>query len=231
MGQEVSSEASLHGDAYDTDGEDSGYTAGGVDVQTLEGYRVMKVFKGSPASRAGLAAFEDFIVAVDGALVNGDGALGATLQAAEGSSVSLTVWNCIDMQERCVNMTPAKWTGGPGLLGAAVRYEPVKGATEFVWHVVDVYRNSPADDAGLTPQSDYLVGTTSEVFRSQDALSKLIRDCAKSKVAAGLLVYSTSTARTRCIDIRPSSDWDGEGLLGCELATGLLHRITRADPQ
>lgn len=227
MGQELSSDKALHGEAYDTDGEEDGHTAGGIDVQTLEGYRVMKVFKGSPASRAGLAAFEDFIVAVDGALVEGDGALAEVLQQAKGTALSLTVWNCIDLQERCVTMTPAKWTGGPGLLGAAVRYEAVKGATDFIWHVVDVYRNSPADDAGLTPNSDFLVGTTSQIFRTADALAKLIDDAAKAKVATSVLVYSTSTARTRCIDILPSSDWDGDELLGCELATGLLHRISR----
>jgi GRASP55/65 PDZ-like domain len=219
MGQEASSEARA-------DGEGNA-AAGGIDVNTLQGYRVMKLFKGSPASRAGLAAFEDFIVAVDGALVDGDGALGSILKNAEGTPVSLTVWNCIDAQERTVTLAPAKWTGGPGLLGAAVRYEPVKGATDFVWRVVDVYRNSPADDCGLTPESDFLVGTPAQVFRTTDALSKLVKQAAKAKVASSILVYSTSTARTRCIDIVPSSDWGGEGLLGCELATGLLHRINR----
>jgi hypothetical protein len=228
MGQDVSSEAPLDGEPSDGDNDALG---AGIDVQTLSGYRCMKVFKGSPAVRAGLAAFEDFILAVDGVLVGGDGALGGTLQAAEGNVVELTVWNCIDAKERCVTLTPAKWTGGPGLLGAAVRYEPVRGAADFVWRVLDVFRNSPADDAGLVPKSDYIVGTTAEVFRTSEALSKLIAEAARANVAASVLVYSTSTARTRCVEIIPAAGWGGEGVLGCELATGLLHRLTREGGQ
>lgn len=32
----------------------------------------------------------------------------------------------------------------------------------------------------------------------------------------------------RNVEIKPNRNWGGEGSLGCELATGLLHRITRA---
>lgn len=165
MGQEQSQEngSGLH------DSEEHG-----IDVQTLSGYRVMKVFRGSPAARSGLAPFEDFIVAVDGTLVEGDGALSGVLEQAEGMQVTLSVWNCVDEAERDVAMTPAKWNG-PGLLGAAVRYEAIKGATDYIWRVLDVKPNSPADDAGLVPRSDYVVGTTAEVFRSDGAFSKLVR--------------------------------------------------------
>lgn len=221
MGQDVSTDA--HEDSMAGDG------AGrpGIDVETLSGWRVMRVFKGSPSSRAGLAAFEDFILAIDGELVDGEGCLGARLQEAEGRAIDLTVWNCVDSKERCVKMTPTKWTGGPGLLGAAVRREPVKGAVDHVWRVVDVYRDSPADDAGLVPRSDFIVGTTAEVFRAPDALSRLMNDAAKRGIAASVLVYSSSTGRTRTVEIVPCTGWGGDGVLGCELATGLLHRITR----
>lgn len=43
------------------------------------------------------------------------------------------------------------------------------------------------------------------------------------------MVYSTATGRVRNVELRPQEDWGGEGVLGCELATGLLHRIRR-DP-
>lgn len=199
----------------------------GIDVNSLWGWRIMRVFRGSPSSRAGLAAFEDFILAIDGVLVDGAGALGTRLAAAENTPVSLTVWNCVDEVERVVKMTPAKWSGGPGLLGAAVRHEAVAGAAEHVWRVVDVYPGSPADDAGLVPRTDFIVGTTAEVFRAGGVLSALMKDGAKKGIAVSVLVYSTSTARTRTVEIVPSTGWGGEGVLGCELATGLLHKITR----
>lgn len=143
-------------------------------MELLSAYRVMRVFPGSPASRSGLAAFEDFVVAVNQALVEGDGALSEILAAAEGTEVSLSVWNCVDEAVRNVKLTPAKWNG-PGLLGAAVRFESIKGAMDSIWRVLDVLPNSPADNAGLVPRTDYIVGTTAEVFRTEATFSNLVR--------------------------------------------------------
>ncbi len=119
------------------------------------GYRVMKVFRGSAAARCGLRAFEDFVLGVRGAPVSGDDrALAETLSQFEGRDLELAVYNIIDRSLRPVVLRPVKWNG-PGLLGAAVRFEPVAGAADCVWHVVDVFPKSPADDAGLVPASDY----------------------------------------------------------------------------
>lgn len=144
------------------------------DLTTLSGYRVMKVFQGSPASRSGLAPFEDFIVAVNGALVDSDNAsLSAVLSDNEGKELALIVWNCVDNARRDVALRPVKWNG-PGLLGAAVRYEKLAGAVEHVQHVIDVLPSSPADQAGLVPMTDYIVGTPAEVFRNEKDFQKLV---------------------------------------------------------
>lgn len=147
------------------------------DLTTLSGYRAMKVFQGSPASRSGLAPFEDFIVAVNGAVVDSDNAsLAAVLRDNEGKELALVVWNCVDNARRDVALRPVKWNG-PGLLGAAVRYEPIAGAAEHVQRVLDVLPGSPADEAGLVPNTDYIVGTPAEVFRKEGDFSKLVRFC------------------------------------------------------
>lgn len=145
------------------------------DITTLSGYRAMKVFQGSPASRSGLAPFEDFIVAVNGAVVDADNAsLAAVLRDNEGKELALVVWNCVDNAKRDVALRPVKWNG-PGLLGAAVRYEPLAGAADHVQRVVDVLPESPADEAGLVPNTDYIVGTPAEVFRKEADFSTLVR--------------------------------------------------------
>lgn len=64
-------------------------------------------------------------------------------------------------------------------------------------------------------------GTKSSVRLQQ------ISDAAKRGIATHLMVYSTATGRVRNVELRPSSEWGGEGVVGCELATGLLHRIRR----
>lgn len=146
-----------------------------IDVETLSAYRVMKVFQGSPSSRSGLRPFEDFIVAVNGSLVDSDKAsLANVLRDNEGKQVGLIVYNVIDDKKRDVALRPVKWNG-PGLLGAAVRYEPIAGAIEHVLRVMDVLPNSPASQAGLMPNSDYIVGTPAEVFRNETEFTKMVR--------------------------------------------------------
>jgi hypothetical protein len=199
------------------------------DVQNLSGYRVMRVFRGSPAARSGLSAFGDFIIAFDGTLVDVASPLADALRAREGKPVSLSVWSCVDSAERMVELTPSAWNG-PGLLGAAVRFEPVRGAIDSVWRVLDVMPGSPADIAGLVPRSDFVVGTPAEVFRKESDLSTLTQDAANNDMAATVMVYSTATGRVRNVEILPNRDWGGDGLLGCELATGLLHRLSREGP-
>lgn len=175
MGQEYSTE--------DEDTSGTGENAVGAtvedvddvqDLSALSGYRVMKVFQGSPASRSGLAPFEDFVVAVNGAMVDSDNAsLAAVLRDNEGKELALVVWNCVDNARRDVALRPVKWNG-PGLLGAAVRYEAIAGAADHVQRVLDVLPGSPADDAGLMPNTDYIVGTPAEVFRKEADFSRLV---------------------------------------------------------
>lgn len=145
------------------------------DVQNLSAYRVMKVFQGSPASRSGLKPFEDFIISVNGALVDSNNTvLARTLQANEGKSVALVIYNAVDVVKREVALRPVKWNG-PGLLGAAVRYEPIAGAIDHVHRVLDVLPGSPASEAGLVASTDYIVGTPAEVFRAESDFTKLVR--------------------------------------------------------
>lgn len=186
MGQEYSQEEEPLPSTGPVSPPETTYIEDTTDPTTLSGYRVMKVFQGSPASRSGLAPFEDFILAVNGALVDADNAsLAAVLRANEGKELALVVWNVVDAARRDVALRPVKWNG-PGLLGAAVRYEPVAGAADCVHRVLDVLPGSPADDAGLVPRTDYVVGTPAEVFRKEADFSRLVRVRACSGSVAGM---------------------------------------------
>ncbi|KAK1867630.1 hypothetical protein I4F81_010135 [Pyropia yezoensis] len=259
--------------AHDSDAPDGGAQV--VSTESLWGFRVMKVFAGSPAARSGLAPFDDFILAVDGVLAvptappsgasrggaggasptlrgggggggghvgggggggsggsgggGGDGpSLGALLSAARGRPVSLLVWSCIDAAEREVALTPAPYAG-PGLLGAAVRHEPLAGATDGAWHVLDVLPGSPADEAGLCPGDDWVVGTAAAVFRHEAEFGAVLGDAAAVGGVASLMVYSAVTGRVRGVEVSTGGSWEGGGVLGAETANGLLHAIPRRE--
>ncbi|KAA8499272.1 Golgi reassembly-stacking protein 1 [Porphyridium purpureum] len=197
-----------------------------LDPQHMLGYRVMKVFEGSPAADAGLLMFEDYVFAVGGKLVQEPdaGSLADLLAAAENEQVQLSVWSSVHRVVRFVSLVPRAWKG-PGLLGAAVKYEPMSDPFPHVMHVTNVAPNSPGADAGLMPKSDYLVGTRSDVFRNERDLEILLRQAHSQNAILALVVYSSATGRFRSVEVSPNNHWGGRGILGCELSTGLFHEI------
>jgi len=178
--------------------------------------------------RAGLRVYEDFIIAVDGLIVEEDeDKVSEYLKKKTGQYVKLVVWNCLDEEEREVSLLVNEPTKESGYLGVIVRYESLFHATEYVWHVMSVVPNSPADEVGLMPQLDYIVGTPSVAFRSYDTLPQLVYDAAHLQNSLDLIVWSQATGKVRQISVEPEITEDGVPLLGCELAKGLLHQIPK----
>ncbi|GJQ09474.1 hypothetical protein GpartN1_g1265.t1 [Galdieria partita] len=202
-----------------------------VDSDELEGhygYRIMKLLENGSGMRAGLRAYEDFIVAVDDLIVEEEEErIMEYLEEKTGHQVKLVVWNCLDEEEREVLLVVNKPTKDMGYLGVIVRYESLFEAAEYTWHVMSVVPNSPADEVGLMPQLDYIVGTPSVAFRSYDTLPQLVYDAAHLQNSLDLMVWSQATGKVRIISVEPEITEEGTPLLGCELAKGLLHQLPR----
>lgn len=112
---------------------------------------------------------------MNGTLVESDkSSLANVLLANEEKEVALVFSNVADARRRDVALRPVKWNG-PGLLGAAVRYKTISSAMDHVLRVLDVLPDSPAAEAGLVPNSDYIVGTPTKVFRTDAEFTKLVR--------------------------------------------------------
>ena len=194
------------------------------------GYHVLRVNPASPGHAAGLIPFFDFIVSVGSdaqhqtALASEDSTLVDALQLNAGRELTLGVYSSRSDSVRMVPLTPRNDWGGIGLLGVSIRFNSVKNAEEQVWHVEQVYPRSPAQQAGLQGGSDYVVGTPDVLFSDEDDLYAMLRQHA----SVPLYVYSTLSDDIRIVTVAPRADWGGEGLLGCELGYGLLHRIPRA---
>ncbi|KAJ6659313.1 hypothetical protein lerEdw1_019184 [Lerista edwardsae] len=125
-----------------------------------EGYHVHGVQENSPAQQAGLEPFFDFILTIGHTRLNKEGdTLKDLLKANVEKPVKLEVYNIKTMKVREVEVVPSNMWGGQGLLGASVRFCSFQGASEHVWHVLDVEPTSPAALAGLRPYTDYVVGS------------------------------------------------------------------------
>jgi hypothetical protein len=91
-----------------------------------------------------------------------------------------------------------------------------------VWHILDVYPQSPASNAGLEAHTDYIVGGD-VLFNSSEDFYTLIRGSIGKSVP--LYVYSSITNRVRLVEIEPNRTWGGNGCLGCDVGYGYIHRI------
>ncbi|KAH8873989.1 Golgi reassembly-stacking protein isoform 1 [Schistosoma japonicum] len=190
------------------------------------GYHVLRVQDGSPGHKAGLEAFFDFIVAIgDKRLEEDNDSIKDLLQANKDRPVHLIVYSTKSQSCREVTLTPNNHWGGQGLMGVSIRYCSFDRANENVWHVLSVEPKSPADLAGLKPHTDYIIGANS-VLNNRDDFFDLI-DSSDGHVVQ-LYVYNSESDSCREVHLKPDSNWGGNGLLGCNIGYGYLHRIPTA---
>ncbi|KAI0239030.1 hypothetical protein L0F63_004896 [Massospora cicadina] len=197
------------------------------ELENLEGFHVLKLKPNSPAETSGLRAYFDIIVAVDGNnTFRTIQEFAQHLSARVNRVVSLTVLSLKTRSLRELKLTPkVGWSSNPndGLLGCSVRYSSVERAQTSAWHILDIHPGSPAERAGLQAFSDYVIGCEHHGLEREDDFFDLIIQH-ENKILS-LLVYNAVWDNCRDVVIIPKSDWGGEGLLGCGVAYGLLHRI------
>lgn len=188
-----------------------------------EGYHVLRVQDGSPGHAAGLEPFFDFIVAIGNTRLDQDNeTFKDLLKANIDKHMAMTIYSSKSQQLREITMVPSNMWGGQGLLGISIRFCSFEGATENVWHVLDVQAKSPAAIAGLQSDTDYIIGSD-QVLNERDDFFMLVETSDGQPIK--VYVYSSLSDGVRELSITPNSKWGGEGLLGCDIGYGYLHRI------
>uniref|UniRef100_A0A3Q2YYA1 PDZ GRASP-type domain-containing protein n=1 Tax=Hippocampus comes TaxID=109280 RepID=A0A3Q2YYA1_HIPCM len=169
----------------------------------------LQIQDSSPAFKAGLEPFFDFIISIGNTRLSKEGnLLKDLLKANAEKAVKLQVYNIKSQRVRELEVTPGNMWGGQGLLGASVRFCSFEGAAENVWHVLDVEANSPAASAGLLAHVDFIVGAD-QLLQSSDDFFSLIE--ANEGKRLKLLVYNTESERCREVVVMPNGAWGGEG--------------------
>jgi len=107
-------------------------------------------------------------------------------------------------------------------LSLSLQWKPL-AATEEVWHILDVTPNSPADNAGLLPYGDYIIGSPETLVKGESGMGELVEQFLNRSLR--LWVYNHEYNVTRLVTLEPSRSWGGTGALGCILGYGALHRI------
>ncbi|KAH9457012.1 hypothetical protein MJO29_010993 [Puccinia striiformis f. sp. tritici] len=214
-------------------------SASGLNANALKAYHVLRVAECSPAAEAGIEPFFDYIVGIGGQQVTEDGEkLANWLDEAEGKSIVLQVYSSRKQDVRSVQTSPSrKWSSNdqlgsgiqqpqPSLLGLSLRLCSPQNALANVWHVLDIIEGSPAQDAGLVPFGDWIIGYAGGILRGENELYEVVEQHEGSPLR--LFVYNADYEVTREVVIVPNRSWgSGEGLLGCSIGFGLLHRIPK----
>ncbi|CAF0827525.1 unnamed protein product [Didymodactylos carnosus] len=188
-----------------------------------EGFHVLRVQDGSPGHKAGLEAYFDFIVTINGLRLDQDNdTLKEVLKQNVAKPVELLVYSSKTQSVRQLALIPHEGWGGQGLLGLSIRFCTFDKANENVWHILDVQQHSPAALAGLRSFTDYIIGADTLLNDSEDLFTLIEANEGKQ---LKLYVYNSESDMTREITLTPNSGWGGEGLLGCGIGYGYLHRI------
>lgn len=136
------------------------------------------------------------------------------------------VWNIKSKTQRFLTLTPTPSWGGKGLIGVTIRMDNYATAEENLLRVLSVEKQSPAALAGLTPNTDYLLGTTVESFENENILAEVLEENEDNVVE--VYVYNIESDVVRVVTLVPSVKWGGNGLLGAEIGRGYLHRLPKS---
>ncbi|KAI9024993.1 GRASP55/65 PDZ-like domain-containing protein [Phycomyces nitens] len=196
------------------------------------GFHVLKVKKNSPAFRAGIEQFFDYIISIQGvSLEDGNSKeLLRLLQENEDKPVVMGIYSSKNQAVREITLIPTRdWPSEDpnerSLIGCSIRYCSYERAGENVWHVLDIAPNSPAEMAGIIAHSDYIIGSPLTALKSEEDFYQLVEEYVNKPLR--LYLYNTEWDSCREVIIVPSHEWGGAGSLGCDVGYGLLHRIPR----
>eukprot|EP01129_Flabellula_baltica_P009266 TRINITY_DN3757_c0_g1_i1.p1 TRINITY_DN3757_c0_g1~~TRINITY_DN3757_c0_g1_i1.p1 ORF type:complete len:262 (-),score=46.78 TRINITY_DN3757_c0_g1_i1:39-824(-) len=191
------------------------------------GYHILQVAPNSPAMKAGLIPFFDFIVSINELDLNSrsdeDSTFYDIISQNLHQEVNLGIYNSRNEEYRHAILVPDNTWGGAGAAGMSIRYCPYEQAHEHVWHILDIHPNSPAEKAGLEPHTDYIVGSPDVIFGNCDEFYSFISG--RIDKPTPLYVFSTKSDLVRMVNITPSKTWGGKGSLGCDIGYGVIHRI------
>ncbi|KAI9786796.1 MAG: hypothetical protein M1816_007804 [Peltula sp. TS41687] len=164
----------------------------------------------------------DFVIGINGRPIDDpDPHLFAQeVRNCAGASVTLGLWSAKGQRIRDLRVSVP--SADLPSLGLTLQWTAIS-STEDVWHILDVAPNSPAEQAGLLPYGDYIIGTPEGIVRGEAGLGELVEDHLSRPLE--LHIYNHEYDLTRPVTITPSRNWGGSGALGCVLGYGALHRL------
>lgn len=142
----------------------------------------------------------------------------------EGKDVVVSVYNLIQQGTRTVTLKLHRnWGDGTSLLGATIRLEAYGDSHNHLLAVKNVLLGGPAQEAGVQPDKDFIMGTREIAFKSVEDFAKYAEVNEGQEIR--LHMYNTATETIREVSLIPNREWDGQGLLGCDVSFGYFNKL------
>ncbi|CDW87852.1 UNKNOWN [Stylonychia lemnae] len=192
-------------------------------------YRVIKIQPGSPAEKAGLLEFFDFIL-YNPELNNGE-LLSELFFKNMTKEVELEVYNFMTSSVRKVKIVPKKLANSQNYIGADLKFENYTNAHLYVYRLYDVQENSPAfyAELGINIGIDYLIAINDQTqFQQVSQIGDFLIERIGQQV--NMTIYNNKTKSLRQVIITPRNDWGGHGILGCHLIQDKILEFQEVSP-
>jgi len=151
-----------------------------------------------------------------------------------GIPITLNVYNLANQEVRQVSVIPKllpdkTLTGAARFLGAHCRFEQYDNVSSMVMKVADIQHKSPAYMSDLIDPriggETFILGTREKNFESVDEFQELLY--ARNGYPLEIVTYNTMEGVAKLTKVVPNTNWGGEGILGCAILSGALHKIPK----
>lgn len=188
-------------------------------------YQVLKVKEHSPAEKAGLISYFDYIAGISDTLLDEHShkALETAVKASINQKLKVLVYNSRINGYRDVEITPhLGWDNDAGLLGCNVRFLEYSNAHQRVWKILEVVPGGCAEAAGLQPE-EYFVASLDKVLFEEEDFRFLIEKNPNSELR--FIIYNASKDRCREVFLKPGKDAFNKGTIGCTVGYSAIYRV------
>lgn len=175
---------------------------------------IIKVAKGSAADRHGLLPMFHYITAVNDVEVVSEEDILKITQSWESGGLRLLIYDSRTKETQLVEMVRAE----DERIGFSIKLHTGE-MYPFSFRVLDIEYNSPAIEAGLHKDQDYIIGYEGGSFSNVYEFESILEKHKNTKLV--LLVYNMGMISIRKVEIVPNS----EGEIGCDLGSGILNDV------
>lgn len=173
--------------------------------------------------KSDLELHSDVIVAVDRQPVETN--IDKFLESVQTKdSVDLLVYNLRDRDYREITVqNELDAQNNPKKMGIRICLDTIENLEKNIFHILSVDKNGPGFDAGLVADEDYIVYIPPS--KPEEIVEPFTFIRAHDQRKLKLVVYNSKRDTYRVVEIFPRIDWGGNGSLGCEIGTGMIHTL------